>query len=681
VGAIHTKRVLAWFAGIVAAALLLYVVGMNVLLRTRLLRHLLNASPAELYIDYSSAHSFFPGRVHVENLRIRGSDTSVEWTLAVDRCDFRAWPLDLLKRKFHASHVRADGVAFRIRMRLREEQATPTLVAALPPMPGFSDPPYLLIGPPKPPPTDADYKLISVQLDDVVAENVREVWTHSVRFTGDMRVAGRWLFRPLRWLDVGPARVDVRAMDVSYGRDHPIATSLRGQIGLTIHPYDVRVPKGLDIFEHISVRPELDGNASVAAALETLIAAPGITFAQGEGPIVVRLLVDHGVLQPGSRLGLVLPVVEVDLHEREASSIVLRSGPADLALHVDASGGDLLTTGDVDFTLPSLLVNAKTVRLATNAEGTVHLNSTSIRELDGDFTDSRVAFHDIVANVHGVDLRAPSLAVHFRRAALGSEPPDIDVDVGLPRLDAPDLRQINGLLPTGVAIAGVRIERGLASVAFHGDVDLRDQTIRGDARLSTSEARTRVGGEAFGSDLAATIRARRGAKPGDTDLSGSTLSFTGGVAHDGEAWWARAAAPTASLRLADGVDFAAKITVEAKDASPAEALVAKVTGAPRWLVEAEPMKHLTAQANVHAAPALVEVRALQAHGGSTSVRVEYARRNEDKQGAAQVSVGDLRLGVNLGGAGPDIVLFDSDSWFARKLLAINNDPQLTPHAE
>jgi hypothetical protein len=42
-----------------------------------------------------------------------------------------------------------------------------------------------------------------------------------------MRVRGRWLFRPLRWLEVGPAEIDVNALDVSYGPSEPLLSHLR----------------------------------------------------------------------------------------------------------------------------------------------------------------------------------------------------------------------------------------------------------------------------------------------------------------------------------------------------------------------------------------------------------------------------------------------------------------------
>jgi hypothetical protein len=159
--------------------LLVYWVAGNVLLKTRLFRRMVDASPEQLWIEYSSAYTIIPGTIHVDGLTIRGSDSAVQWILRLDRCDFHVHALDLLHEKFHAGHIRASGVSMRIRLRLKEGDATPEVVSALPPVPGFSDPPYLEIGPPTLPVTDENYHLWTIQLDDVDARNVREVCRHS----------------------------------------------------------------------------------------------------------------------------------------------------------------------------------------------------------------------------------------------------------------------------------------------------------------------------------------------------------------------------------------------------------------------------------------------------------------------------------------------------------------------
>src|SRR5712691_13114979 len=48
-----------------------YLVSANILLRTRLLRSMINDGPDKTYVEYGSAYSLWPGRVRVRDLRIR----------------------------------------------------------------------------------------------------------------------------------------------------------------------------------------------------------------------------------------------------------------------------------------------------------------------------------------------------------------------------------------------------------------------------------------------------------------------------------------------------------------------------------------------------------------------------------------------------------------------------------
>jgi hypothetical protein len=160
----------------------LYLVIGNGILRTRILRDGLSRQPEARLVDYETAYSIIPGRVHLEGLSLS----------------------DLLRRRFHATSVRASGVSLRARLRIDPADSSPEVLAALPPIPGFVDPPAADIGPERLPLTDAEYDLWSVDLEDVSVDHVREVWVHTLRGQGDSHVHGRWLFQPQRWLEMGP---------------------------------------------------------------------------------------------------------------------------------------------------------------------------------------------------------------------------------------------------------------------------------------------------------------------------------------------------------------------------------------------------------------------------------------------------------------------------------------------
>ena len=282
----------------------------NILLRTRLFRNATSGSSvnfaitgnaSDLRFDYASAYSYFPGQAHVEGLTIRGRDRSVEWRLTLDHVDVKISLLNLLHHEFHATRVRASGLSLRARLRLHRRDVTPAVMAALPPIAGFADPPLLGTGPEPPPLTDANYNLWMVDLENVDVDHVREVWIQTVRSEGDSRIRGRWLFRPLRWLDVGPATVDAHQVDLSYG-SHPLVTGLAGSFEATVHPLGLRQMKVRTLFDHISYRGELRGRAMLAGALHSFAPRSRVRSPRCEERFDANLVLDHGKLADGTRV-------------------------------------------------------------------------------------------------------------------------------------------------------------------------------------------------------------------------------------------------------------------------------------------------------------------------------------------------------------------------------------------
>jgi hypothetical protein len=762
------RRWLFRLLGLGVGILGLYLIAMNVFLRTTLFRRLMSYSPDDVLIDYTSAYSLFPGRIHADGLRIRGSDSMVQWILVIDHCDFRLWPLDLIHRKFHASHVRGDGMSFRLRMKLSDADATPKLVAALPPVPGFSDPPYKLIGPREAPLTDDNYNLVGIQLDDVVADHVREVWVDSLRLTGEMRIAGRWLFRPLRWLDMGPASVTMMGVDLTHGPDRPIATNLHGEVRVTIHPFDIRIPNGYEVLDYLSADPTLQGTLNAASAFETFAHVPEFQFARGEGPFAATMFIDHGKLLVGSHVEGSLDEAELDRGDLKltsaagvevsvvqgttgpltrvtlglanprfwndeggevarASSVGLtalspnadlahpsydgttfsadvrgiwapslaplaalstehgldvRSGAVSGDAHLDGRSSDFDATGAFGFRVDALSVVRKKDRIAADVQGRLELDGISLRDRWARVSGSRVSLSNVVAKLDGVDAAAPNLELLAPRALLREGKSDIELQVGLPRVDLQDLRQLNALLPHGSPPALVRIEQGRGAASANLRVNLESLAVVGDAHASTEGLHLRVGSESFASNLSLRVKARSYAADSRvTDLSGTSIAFDTVTKGGGEPWWARIVAPAATVRLAGGAGLFARVAMDAKDATPAEALVAQVTGVPRWLLEADPMGELKAQGEIRAGPSTLEVRSVEARGGSASLSLEYAKHGADAQGAALVHVGILGLGLKLAGTGPSLVLVGAQSWFERKVKTMREYPPYSSRDE
>ena len=119
-------RVAGWALLGLLSLPVLAVLATNGLLRTNLLRILVNGDPDSLLVDYRGARSWFPGHLSFDSLTLRSRDHNVEFEAAIqDGVELRVSLGDLLRRRFHATRIRAGTLGFRLRERLSPEEATP----------------------------------------------------------------------------------------------------------------------------------------------------------------------------------------------------------------------------------------------------------------------------------------------------------------------------------------------------------------------------------------------------------------------------------------------------------------------------------------------------------------------------------------------------------------------------
>jgi hypothetical protein len=84
------------------------------------------------------------------------------------------------------------------------------------------------------------------------------------------------------------------------------------------------------------------------------------------------------------------------------------------------------------------------------------------------------------------------------------------------------------------------------------------------------------------------------------------------------------------------------------------------------------MPVLDAEAELRVAPSSFEVRSLIAHGGNTSVRAEYARRNGRPDGGALLNLGWTDLGYDLAEGSTGLVLVGPNAWYSRKVATLRD---------
>jgi hypothetical protein len=149
-----------------------------------------------------------------------------------------------------------------------------------------------------------------------------------VRVDGDAEVRGRWIFRPIRWLDVGPATVAMHALRVAQGMGEPLADDVAGDVRVTVHPFDLRTVDQTGMLSHVSVDGDAEAKAHVAEILRLL--APKLR-AEGQDAILsTHLALDHGAVLGGSRVGTSA------FHVKAAGDGLSVAGTLRLSAQVDA---------------------------------------------------------------------------------------------------------------------------------------------------------------------------------------------------------------------------------------------------------------------------------------------------------------------------------------------------------
>jgi hypothetical protein len=255
----------------------------------------------DVKVDFRRAWSFWPGWVHVEDVRVVAQDRNVEFVLTIATADVRIRLRDLVHRTFHVTRVRGSGVAFRFRHRITPDSADAPTVAALPPIGELDDPPLRRSGPPLPPLDEAHYNLWTVHIDDVDVR-ISELWTQMFRFQGDGRVKGAFRLRPARRLWVGPAELTVTSGDLTTG-PHGVLHDIEGSFTCAVDDFDVAPVHGMEPFRFISARLRLSAQVPSLDAVNYLT-APSSAFrlADGSGELDVDVALDHGVFTPDSHL-------------------------------------------------------------------------------------------------------------------------------------------------------------------------------------------------------------------------------------------------------------------------------------------------------------------------------------------------------------------------------------------
>ena len=426
----------------------LYVAAINVFLSTSLFEKVLDQDPDTLFISYQRGWSIWPGRIQARHLTIRSSDSHVQWVLRIDRCDFDVSFFDLaVRKKFHVTRVDGTGVTFEARQRVPSPGATPEYVAALPPIPGFdrmplttSEPPNLLEKW-----DDRHYHLWSVELENVTANDVREVWVDTMRFEGTALLTGGFFLKPIREAYVSRSHVDVSRGRVT-ASERVLADPITGALDFRLAAFDPRTVLDDELLHRVSLGTDLRGRVPDLANVPRSLTGP----LQLRGPanihrFAVRIVDGH---------------VAADSHV----DVALPGAAVEMARHRMA--GDLTLRADV-------------ANDAGSAKLTFHIDARALTATRVAAEDQALLFHAPAVDVSG-DARALDLAAPLR---------DLHVVAALPAGEMPDVKALQSYVPPDASFGFMG---GKGRVHARIEAWLGERRAKGDAALEADDLDLRI---------------------------------------------------------------------------------------------------------------------------------------------------------------------------------------------
>lgn len=303
-------RRLAAVASVGATGLSIALLALQVFLNL-VLPGLLNRQPDRLLFSLDSAWMIVPGRLHVNGLRIDGTDEEAAWTVSAEHAVGDIALGALPQCIFRTTSLEGWGVTFQYR--------------AIEPRDIVRKP------------LDERWR---VDLRGMHVREVLEVSYNEHRVTGQASVDDGHIRLDGPHFDAA-GLVQVSDLDLVRGT-RPLATGIHGEMRLTVDGLDRRGNLGLAVFHAIS------GQATLAAELEGLsfldfyLADVPWLRLKGDGRMEADVSMAQGEFLPGSTIDATVPEMTVDILGWQVT------GACALQLHVDPVpfvGGTALALG------------------------------------------------------------------------------------------------------------------------------------------------------------------------------------------------------------------------------------------------------------------------------------------------------------------------------------------------
>ncbi len=582
---------------------LAYLLVMFWALRSDTVRKAVNRHPDRFFITWRSASSWFPGAFRVEGLRFVGQGTGTQYFGDIREARFRVrlLPLLLFRREISVGTFHGRGVEFQLRRPSADGATNAAGITVEPPIPGLEELPHRTA-----PRKSRGKPSWWIRVDHIAIHEIERIWIHGTRLDGpgrldaalDMQVEGPFHVRAHR-VEFPSATVTHNGAGVATA----LAIDLSGALGpLT---FDVDDVPGNRLFEFISAELRLAGDLGTVAMLGGRFGThAGIGFT-GEGRIDADLRVAQGVFQPGTRLTLQSPKLQV------------------------AFGG-------------------------TTFEGSATVEDRVVAQDAGQLAELTVQFRDLVVARDGNRIGSAEgplfrLTSTSRNLGVASRFEDAEFALRLDPITLTNATWLGEFIPAGSGIA-------LTGGAIRLDADLHARAggpIQGDLHLAGDAVAVRLRDEDYEGSLRLGIRLVDGAGGPrvlhlrDTELTLTNL-FVPTLPRDRrEGWHAKFAVPDGRLDLTNrNWRLDARFEVGLRDTRPILAILRSQPDAPGWLRLMPTLRELEGAGRIITSRDLTQLSDFSLSGKGAEFRAELLLSPHQLTGILYARYGPVAAGFD-----------------------------------
>lgn len=513
--------------GILVAGEALWLVAANRALDGDRLREALNRRPEKLLVTWESGYTLYPGHVALRGVTLRNQGTKSQLELRLDRVSALFNPLPLLWKTINVVWAEADGAEFRMRRRPATIEELEAGKATAPPIEGFDYAASM-----RDPAATPKVPRWAVSFTGASVDGIREVWIDAVRLRGPGRVHAGVKVGPGRRLSVVRGVVELPDLSIGLGVEDPIEHA-RLSARLSILPYDYSVHRQLGFLPFTSGRLKFEGGTGGGTPLLDFLFRR-VTWLNFEGASsfeTADLVLDRGVLQPGSRLVANTRELAVELFQFRAEGEAI--------IEMTAVEGPAA---------PEMKARVVVKRFGMGLKG---------------YASDAVFGQKMIASATVENL------------VLGGPPPEVDIRIDLVNVRAPDVTRANYLIPAGL---GLVLREGTARIDGYVRANSRHANGSGNVTLRADRIVLDAGDLRVGGSLSAALRlGGLDARRVSFELSGTKIRLSDFTLAEGNAtgtsapdvgWWADLSIPTGVLDYDDPELFDGEIAFRMRDLRP-----------------------------------------------------------------------------------------------------------------